>query len=219
MMRPVSIYIIDDHQIVRRGLSLLLNSTEGFVVCGGTGDADMALRELNTLNPDVVIVDISLKGISGFEITKAIRERYKNILVLIHSMHNDSSYAERAIRLGARGYVAKSEPVGNVVKAINCILNGEIYINDDLKDELLGKFLKPVGDPDNFADSLTSRELDVFKGIGRGQSLKEIADSLGLSTKTVQTYRDRIKEKMHLKKSNELIRIAYQWVSSNQKDV
>jgi len=218
MKRPVSIYVIDDHQVVRKGLSLLLNSTDGFVVCGGTGDADMALRELNSLNPDIVIVDISLKGINGFELTKAIRERYKNVQILIHSMHNDSSYAERAIRLGARGYVAKSEPVGNVVKAINCILNGEIYINEDLKDELLGKFLKPAGDPDNFTDSLTARELDVFKGIGSGLSLKEIADNLGLSTKTIQTYRDRIKEKMNLKKSNDLIRIAYNWVSSNQKD-
>ena len=210
------IYIVDDHQVVRDGLSQYINSTENLVICGMAGDADTALREINIAEPRLVIVDLSLKGASGFELIKAIKERYRDVLILIHSMHEEMAYIERAIRSGANGYVRKNEPVENVITAIEKILRGERYLGDDIKDifleALIDNYLSNSADPVN---RLTDREFDVFKRISTGRNLNDIAAELRISAKTVQTYRERIKEKLNLKSSKDLLHFAYKWATEH----
>ncbi len=215
--KKVSIYVVDDHPVVRKGLSQYINEIDEFIVCGSAGDAETALRELNVLKPDVVIIDISLQGTSGFELTRGIKERHKNMHVLIHSMHCETAYVEKAIRAGADGYVVKSEPIENINAAICGIMKGERFLSSDLRNKLLdilidqssGKSIDPV-------TALTVREFEVFRKIGEGFGMEEIAGELRLSVKTVQTYRERIKEKLGMDKSKDLVHFAYQWVSANK---
>ncbi|MFC1670824.1 response regulator [Spirochaetota bacterium] len=215
----VTIYILDDHQIVRKGLSQYINESDEFVVCGGAGDASTAIQEINSIKPDLVIADISLEGANGFEFAKALKERHKNIYVLFHSMHNEIPYVERAMRAGADGYVCKNEPIENVLIAAKTILKGERYLSKDLKDKLLNKLIDGTSaesvDP---ISRLTNREFEVFKRIGKGFSMNEIADELRLSVKTVQTYRERIKEKLNIKKSKDLVHFSFQWITANIKE-
>lgn len=211
-----TVYVVDDHQVVRKGLSQYINESEDLIVCGGAADADTALREINTLNPDVIVVDITLGSTSGLELTKAIKERHANAKVLVHSMHQEIAYVERAIRAGASGYVVKNEPIENVIKAIRTVLDGERYLNEDIKSSLLEKF---IDDSSNVTidpvSALTNREFEVFQRIGKGYSMDEIAEELRLSVKTVQTYRERIKEKLKMNRSKDLVHFAYEWMTAN----
>ena len=214
----VKIYIVDDHQVVRSGLLRFINDYDDFVVCGDTGDPFTAIKEIEQLQPQVVIVDISLKDMNGIELTSEIKSNYDDVLILIHSMHSEPVYAERSIKAGARGYVTKDESLDNIIKAINVILDGNIYLDDSLKNKLLGKLLGPSNETlNNPANCLTNREFEVFKMVGQGLSMRDIADKLELSIKTVQTYRDRIKNKMNLLKSRDLVHYAIQWMLKNKE--
>jgi len=203
------IFVVDDHPIVRQGLAQLINSEPDLAVCGQGEDAYGSLRAIKELKPDLALVDISLKDSDGIELLKELRAAVPELPVLILSMHDESLYAERALRAGARGYIMKQEAPQTLLSAVRKVLSGEVYVSDKMGATLLQRIVggrKPGGNLP--MDRLTDRELEVFGMIGAGQSVKEIADRLCLSVKTVEAHREHIKEKLNLKNSAELLRFA-----------
>ncbi len=211
------IFIVDDHEIVRRGLLQFLNSREEFEVCGEAADANRAISGLNKCSCDIAIVDINLEGISGIDLIKAIRERYKNILILALSMYSGSENVERALKAGAMGYVLKSEPADQIIDGMRSILEGKTYISPQLKDNLLNKMIKNTEEEDISLNLLTNREFEIFRLIGEGSNRMEISRKLNLNTSTIGTYRDRIKSKLNISSPAELTRQAVEWVVKNQE--
>jgi len=213
------VLIVDDHPIVRHGIAELLNHEADLTVCGEAEDAHQALEaiaEIAILKPDIAIVDITLKeGLGGIELIKDIKARYPKLPVLVLSMHDESLYAERCLRAGAKGYIMKQEATEKVVEAIRQVLGGEIYLSDKMAQKILHKFIG--GQPEvggSPIESLSDRELEVFQLIGRGLGTRRIAEELYLSVKTIETYREHIKEKLKLKNAPELAQHAIQWVQS-----
>jgi len=212
------ILIVDDHPIVRQGLAELIDHEQDLTVCGQAEGAHEALKIIKELKPDMAIVDITLKETSGMELIKDITARYPDLLVLALSMHDESLYAERALRAGARGYIMKAEATENVVTAIRKVVSGQIYVSDKMAAKMVRKLVG--GGPDVGAsaiDRLSDRELEVFSLIGQGQGTRQIAERLHLSLKTIETYRAHIKEKLNLVDANELLQYAIQWVQSQGK--
>jgi len=212
------VLVVDDHPIVREGLADLINKEEDLVVCGCTEDIPQTLKAIRDVAPDVVTVDISLEGASGLELIKEIKIQFPGLPVLALSMHQESLYAERALRAGARGYITKHEATKKVIVALRNVLGGQLYLSDPMKEKLLYNF---VGDRTleggvSPIKRLTDRELEVFSLLGQGQGTRQIAERLCLSVKTVETYRSRIKEKLNLSSGSELLRCAFQW--SNTQD-
>ena len=210
------ILIVDDHPILRKGLSMLINQEPDLVVDGEAEDARKALEAIETIRPDMVIVDISLPGIDGVELLKSIKLRYGDLPTLVVSMHDESLFAERALRAGARGYVMKQEALDNVLVAIRRVLAGEIFVSNKIATKMLERMVdsdsKTVTSP---IDLLSDRELTVFRLIGQGQTTRQIAEKLHLSVKTVESYRSHIKEKLKLGGGTDLLKYAIQWVQGN----
>ncbi len=212
------IVIVDDHPIVRQGLAELINHEGDLVVCSQAEDAHKAMQAIRSLNPDMVVVDISLKETSGMELIKDISVQYPNLSILALSMHDESLYAERALRAGAKGYIMKAEATENVVTAIRKVLSGQIYLSDRMTAKLIHKLVggkTEVGV--SVIDSLSDRELEVFHLIGQGYGTRQIGEKLHLSVKTIETYRAHIKEKLNLADAAELLQYAIQWVTSQNK--
>jgi len=212
------VLVVDDHPIVREGLADLINKEEDLVVCGWAEDIPQTLKAIREVTPDVVTVDISLEGASGLELIKEIKTQFSGLPVLALSMHQESLYAERALRAGARGYITKHEATKKVIVALRKVLDGQLYLSDPMKEKLLYNF---VGDRTSEGGispikRLTDRELEVFSLLGQGKATRQIAERLCLSVKTVETYRSRIKEKLNLSSGSELLRCAFQW--SNTQD-
>ncbi|UCC22248.1 MAG: response regulator transcription factor [Planctomycetota bacterium] len=209
------IIIVDDHPIIRKGLGDLINQERDLVVCGQAEDVHEGLQAIKTLNPDMVIVDIALKETSGIELIKDVKTQYPNLPVLALSMHDESLYAERALRAGAKGYIMKAEATEKVITAIRKVLSGELYVSDRMAAKLVRKL---VGSRPEIGaspiDHLSDRELEVFLLLGRGQGTREIAEKLHLSVKTIETYRAHIKDKLNLAGAAELLQYAIQWVNS-----
>jgi DNA-binding NarL/FixJ family response regulator len=209
------IFIVDDHPIVRKGLAQLINQEEDLVICGEADNAETALEALKKVKPDLAIVDISLRGIDGFELTKLIRARFDNIPVLVISMHDESLFAERALRVGARGYIMKQEAIEKMMEAIRKVLRGELYVSERVSANIVKRFVdgraEGVSSPEEL---LSDREMEVFQLIGQGFGTRQIADQLHVSVKTVETYRANIKEKLNLKNATELMKHAVHWIES-----
>jgi DNA-binding NarL/FixJ family response regulator len=207
------VFIVDDHPIVRQGLALLINREQDLAVCGDAEEAGSALQQIDDLKPHIVVVDISLSGPDGLDLLKNLRQRAPGLPVLILSMHDESHYAERALRAGASGYIMKQEATERVLVAIRRILDGEVYVSDRLANKMLHQFVGggPAAQHSPIAD-LTDRELEVFRLIGRGHTTREIAEELHISVKTVESYQARIKDKLSLKNARELVQRAIQWV-------
>jgi DNA-binding NarL/FixJ family response regulator len=206
------VFIVDDHPIVRQGLALLINREPDLAVCGDAEEASLALRRIEDMRPDLVVVDISLNGPDGLDLLKDIRSRYANLPVLILSMLDESLYAERSLRAGASGYIMKQEATERVLIAIRRILCGEIYVSDRMANRMLHRFVGggQVEQRSPIAD-LTDRELEVFRLIGEGHGTRQIAEDLHISVKTVESYQAHIKEKLSLKNARELVQRAIQW--------
>jgi DNA-binding NarL/FixJ family response regulator len=210
--RKSKIFVVDDHPIVRQGLGLLINREPDMIVCGAAEEAQSALRAIPTLQPDVMVVDISLSGPDGLELVKTIRTRDANLPILVLSMHDESIYAERALRAGANGYIMKQEATEKVLVAIRRILRGEVYLSDRVSSKMLQQYVRgsstaresPVAD-------LSDRELEVFRLVGEGHGTRQIAEELHLSVKTVETYQAHIKEKLSLRNARELVQHAIEW--------
>jgi len=209
------IFIVDDHPIVRKGLTQLINQEPELVVCGEAENAETALELLKKVKPDLAIVDISLRGIDGIELTKLIRARFENIPILVVSMHDESLYAERALRVGARGYIMKQEAIEKMMEAIRKVLRGELYVSERVSANIVKRFVdgkaEGVSSPEEL---LSDREMEVFQLIGQGFGTRQIADQLHVSVKTVETYRANIKEKLNLKNATELMKHAVHWIES-----
>ncbi len=199
------IFIVDDHPIVRSGLAQFIESYDDLMVCGEAEDANTAIANINLCNPDIVIADINLKGVSGIELIKAIRNRYSHINVIVLSMHEENEYIERAIQAGAMGYVLKSDNEKLVIDAIETIKKGKTFLSNTLKDKMLDRMLWHTSDDDPMSlNSLTNRELEIFELIGKGLNTRQIASQLNLTISTIGTYRERIKSKLNITSPNEL---------------
>lgn len=206
------ILLVDDHPIVRQGLAELINNEKDLCVCGTAEDLNKALEAIEALKPDLVIVDISLRGSNGIELLKNIKVRYPKMLVLMLSMHDESLYAVRALRSGASGYIMKQEATEKVLTAVRQVLRGEIYLSEKMEkkmmQQLVGGRAARTGSP---LEDLSDRELEVFNLIGQGHGTRQIAEELHLSIKTIESHRAHIKEKLNLKNATELVQYAIQW--------
>jgi DNA-binding NarL/FixJ family response regulator len=208
-----TVFIVDDHPIVRQGLALLINREADLIVCGDAEDAHSALRLIESIRPNLVVVDISLNGPDGLDLLKNIRARDPDLPVLILSMLDETLYAERALRAGASGYIMKQEATEKVLVAIRRILGGDVYVSDRMANRMLHRFVgdAATGDLSPIA-GLTDRELEVFRLIGEGHGTRQIAEELHISVKTVESYQAHIKDKLSLKNSRELVQRAIQWM-------
>jgi DNA-binding NarL/FixJ family response regulator len=206
------VFVVDDHPIVRQGLALLINREADLAVCGEAEDAHAAVQAVAATKPDILVVDISLNGPDGLGLLKDVRMRYPELPVLILSMHDESIYAERALRAGAQGYIMKQEATEKVLVALRRILSGEIYVSERIANRMLQRYIgSPSGGrPASIAD-LTDRELEVFRLIGEGHTTRQIAEELHISVKTVESYQAHIKEKLSLRSARELVQHAIQW--------
>lgn len=208
-----TILIVDDHPIFRMGMRELLNQEEDFTVCAVAENIIGARKALREHKPDLAIIDISLSEENGLDLVKEIAAGNGSIPVLVLSLHDESVWAERAIRAGARGYVMKKEASESVISAIRNILDGKIHVSADMMAHLLDKFqVNPSGTGAPTVDVLTDRELEVFRLIGSGLATREIASRMNLGIKTIGTYRDRIKQKLCIKNAAELTRRAVLWI-------
>jgi DNA-binding NarL/FixJ family response regulator len=211
------VLVVDDHPIVRQGLTLLINRESDLTVCGEAEDAHTAMESLTATRPDILVVDISLNGPDGLDLLKNVRSRHPDLPVLILSMHDESIYAERALRAGAQGYIMKQEATEKVLVALRRILSREIYVSERIANRMLHRYIGNPGasKPSSIAD-LTDRELEVFRLIGEGHATRQIAEELHISVKTVESYQSHIKEKLSLRSARELVQHAIQW-SISQK--
>jgi DNA-binding NarL/FixJ family response regulator len=211
-MTKTKILLVDDHPLVREWLTNLINQQPDMVVCGEAESASHALVVIASAQPDLVVVDLSLKDGSGIDLIKDLKELHPGLLVLVLSMHDESLYAERALRAGARGYVMKREVTKNIITAIRQVLAGQLHVSERMAARIANKY---AGAPPVTAESpvtlLSDRELEVFQLLGQGCETKQIAETLHLSMKTVQAYCARIKDKLKLTNATELLREAIRW--------
>lgn len=213
------VLLVDDHPIVRQGLGQLINEEPDLSIVAEAEDFPQALSAVESANPDVAIVDISLKDRSGIELIKEIRAKRPELPILVLSMHDESLHAERVLRAGAKGYIMKQEATEQVMNAIRRVLRGEVYLSERMSSRMVNRL---VAGPQNVGGSpierLSDREFEVFQMIGQGVGPSEIAEKLGLSVKTVETHRERIKEKLNLASGSELIRYAMQYVMDEMRE-
>lgn len=217
MSKKAKILIVDDHPAMRHGLAQLISNEADFEVAGETGDWQETLTFLKGNRPDLVVLDIALKDpdYNGLDLIPKIHSTVGSIPILIYSMHDEGLYAERALHAGARGYLMKQEPVRQIIFAIRRILNDGVYVSDAFNSKLLLRHVGPNQDPrtpDFPEDSLSEREMDVFRLIGKGMQPREIAQKLFLSTKTVETHRMNLRKKLGMTNAAELTRFAVEWV-------
>ena len=209
------IVIVDDHPLFRKGLEELIHSDGTFAVCGEAGNASEGIDVIRKLNPNLVIVDLSLPGANGIELIKNTRAEFPKLPILVLSMHDESLYALRALRAGAEGYVMKHEAMANVIQAIREVFDGRPYLSPAMAAQVITKFAQKSSDGESDAvERLSDRELEILELIGKGDDVHQIAKLLHLSPKTVETHRAHIKEKLQLKNAREVARFAVQWVDA-----
>ena len=210
------ILIVDDHPILRKGLAMVIDQEPDLVVAGEAEDVPGGLDMIEAVKSDVVIVDISLPGVDGIELIKTMKLKYRDLPALVVSMHDETLYAERALRAGARGYIMKQEAVDKVLVAIRKVLKGEIFVSDRITTKMVETLIS--GDAKGAStplDLLSNRELTVFRLIGQGFKTRQIAEELHLSVKTVESYRSHIKDKLKLDTGTDLMKYAIQWVQNS----
>jgi len=211
------ILLTDDHPVMRKGLSLLIQHEPDMMVCAEAEDADGALRAVAEQKPDLAVVDISLKNSSGLELIKELHRRAPQMPVLVLSIHDENLYAERALQAGARGYVMKQEATECVLDAIRVVARGELYLTENAQSRLLRHAGRDRGGGKALVSTLSNRELEVFELVGRGQNTRAMAEQLDISVKTVESHVARIKEKLDLKNHTELLQQATLWLSEEQR--
>src|SRR5262245_23196587 len=205
------IMLVDDHPIVREGLAESINREPDLLVCAQAEDHQEALKAFESSKPDLVVIDLMLKSSSGLELIKDIHTRWPRLLILVVSMHDETLYAERVLRAGAQGYITKQQATRDILLAIRRVLSGGIYLNERTASSVLARLASKQAVTDSLTDLLADREMQVFELTGRGLSTREIGGQLHIDVKTVDTYRARIKEKLNLKTSSELLQLAIRW--------
>jgi DNA-binding NarL/FixJ family response regulator len=210
------VVLVEDHPIFREQLRHLINKEADMCVCGEADNGRDALQLLRSVSADIVIVDLTLKGPGGLELLKDLKSQQINVAVLVLSMHDELLYAERVLRAGARGYITKNETSHEVMAAIRKVLDGQIYLGSEIASRVLeGVSTRPK--LEKGAALLTDRELEIFELIGRGRTTREISSHLHLGVSTVDTYRARIKNKLHLENASQLVHEAIRWIGAEQK--
>ena len=210
---PSRIFIVDDHPLFRKGLRELIGQEPGWSVCNEAATADEAMSLVEAAKPDLVIVDISLAGTNGIDLIKNLIEHDAELPVLVLSMHDESLYADRAIRAGAKGYVMKDDLPETVKRAIRRVLAGKMYLSENMSESLIQRFMHGGGESKETPVSrLSDREIEVFRMLGQGKETKQIAQELNLTIATINSYRARIKEKLGLNSPTELLHKAIYWV-------
>ncbi len=213
-----AVFLVDDHPLVREWLTNLINQQPDLRVCGEAETRPAALQAMLAQNPDIAIIDISLKDSSGIELIKDLKRSRPNVAVLVLSMHEESHYAERALRAGARGYIMKRETTQKVVTAIRQVLQGKLYVSEAVAAAMATQFVQgKVLTAQSPGETLSDRELEVFELLGQGRGTRLIAEQLGVSVKTIQAYCARIKEKLHLASASELVREAVRWYETSHR--
>lgn len=208
-----SVFIVDDHPIVREGLAELINREKDLHVCGQAESGEQAMDAAFRLKPDIFVIDLSLQDVSGLSLIKDLRGRSVEAPILVLSMHDENLYAERALRAGAQGYIMKREAPTKVIDAIRLVLKGEVYLSTELAARVMQRLVGSRGPAEiPSVTRLSDRELEVYSLIGQGLKTREIAGKLNLSVKTIETYREHIKEKLGLRNATELVQSAIKWV-------
>jgi DNA-binding NarL/FixJ family response regulator len=210
---PARVLLVDDHPIVRQGLGQLIDAEPDLALSAEAADAPAALSAVEREVPDLAIVDISLAGSDGLELVRQIRERWPSVRVLVLSMHSESVYAERTLSAGAQGYIMKQEPPDRILHAMREVLRNEVFLSDKLRTKLLHRLVGGGRDRERTPiERLTDRELTVLRLIGAGRGTRQIAEELRLSVKTIETYRENLKRKLHLESAAELVQYAVSWL-------
>ncbi|MCY3012642.1 MAG: response regulator transcription factor [Planctomycetota bacterium] len=212
---PARILIVDDHSMVREGLRLRISAFADLEVCGEATTEEEAMVLIEQSNPQLIIVDISLKSGHGLELMKRVKASYPNIKMLVSSGFQESLYAERSLRAGALGYLNKQDSGEKVIDAIRTVLRGERYVSPEITQRLVSQALGNKNESKDPIDLLTDRELEILRMIGKGQTSGAIANDLFLSSHTIDTHRENIKRKLGLKNAAELSRRAVQFVLEN----
>jgi DNA-binding NarL/FixJ family response regulator len=209
------IFIVDDHPMMRAGITQLINQQPGMEICGEAGSPAEAMARIPKLNPDLIIADLTMKSGGGLDFIKDSRALHENIPVLVVSMHDEKIHAERVLRAGASGYIMKEESPAHLASAVQRVLDGGVYLSEAMSSRLL-KSVANTGtrNTDSPLQKLTDREFEVFQFIGRGQTTEEIAGQLHISPRTVDVHRAQIKEKLQLKSGTALVHYAVQWFGS-----
>jgi len=211
------VFLVDDHAMFREGLRQLIEREPDMAVCGDAADANSALDAIDAAKPDLVIVDISLGGYSGIDLIKTIKSKYEDLPVLVVSMHEESLYSERALRAGAMGYVMKHEPSKTVKAAIRKVLEGDLFLSPKMAGSMVAKLIRGGNEQSaSPLELLSDRELEVFRMLGYGKSVRLIAEEMNVTVPTVNSFRNRIKEKLSLKSSTEVMLQAIQWVQDQK---
>lgn len=212
--RAAKVLIVDDHPAVREALAFRISNVPDMKVCGEAADLADALKLVASQEPDIAIVDITLKTGDGLDLIKRIRARHAKVRILVWSMHSEGLYAERALRAGAQGYITKEQATDRIVEAIRQVLDDKVYLSPAMTEKLLHRTVGEgaEGLEGSTVDALSDRELEVLRLIGRGAKTADIAVQLHLSVKTVETYRDRIRRKLDLNDGGGLVRYAAQWI-------
>jgi len=212
------IFLVDDHPLVREWLTNLINQQDDLQVCGTSDDAPEALEAIGDAKPHLAVIDLGLKTTSGLDLIKDLNNLYPEVAVLVLSMHEESHYAERALRAGARGYITKRESTKSVITGIRAVIGGRVFLSQEFAEDMAERIvLKRSETAQTPVAGMSDRELQVFELVGRGFGTKHIADSLHISMKTVQAYQARIKQKLGLKNINELMREAVRWEDNKVK--
>jgi DNA-binding NarL/FixJ family response regulator len=209
------ILIVDDHPAVREALASRIGRQADLTVCGEAADMSEALRLVAETQPDLAVIDISLKTSNGIDLIKRIKDRSDSVRMLVWSMHGESLYAERSLRAGALGYINKDQATDKIIEAIRRVLEGKVYLSDAMAEKMLHRAVGGDEVTRLPLETLADRELEVFRLIGQGVKTAEIAKRLTLSVKTVETYRDRIRQKLSLSDGTELAHYATQWMLEN----
>jgi DNA-binding NarL/FixJ family response regulator len=206
------VMIVDDHPAVCEGLAVCIASQCDLEVCGQVSDANQAMALLDTVSPDVAVVDVQLEGDNGLDLVERMKARVESIRILVWSMYPDTIYAERALRSGALGYINKRFATNRIIEAIRCVAEGKIYLSQETADQLLGRAVGRARRPKALGvESLSDRELEIFRLIGQGLSTSQVASRLHRSVSTVETHREKIKHKLGLTTAGQLNRAAVQW--------
>jgi len=207
------ILIVDDHPLFREGMQQMIDRNASLKVCGEAASPAAAMKAVAELEPDLVLVDISLEGGDGIDLIKNLKDKYENLPILVISMHNESLYAERALRAGALGYVMKNEAARTVKAAILKVLGGDIFLSEKMSASVLSRMMHGKNElPVSPVEQLSDRELQVFQMLGEGKTSRQIAEELDLTIPTIHSFRMRIKEKLKCQNATELVLRANQWV-------
>lgn len=219
MSNKCRIYVVEDHPIMRKGYRYLIDAEMDLEVCGEAGSAMGALAEIPEVEPDLIIVDISLEGMSGLELIKRLQSLYPDLLILIISAHDEALFGERGLRAGAHGYIMKSEVDDVVITAIRRVLEGGYFVSEEMNTRIMRQFQQGNWDLEDDAspiEHLSDREYEVFELMGRGMTTDEIGEALHISPKTVESHRRRVKIKLGIDSTNELMRRATLWVEQEK---